>query len=146
MQRFAITLYMPPLHGQREIDALAYLDFCIKVRFPRHGLHYRRIAADLIHSILFKNDWPANLAGLARSLRNLSYADQRDASQADPEYQPRPSCDTLRDRCPELGWFDRPGVGPAPAEGDGGTRRSAELVAWACGGGDIPRTRSRTSP
>ena len=138
MQRFAITMHMPPLHGQREIDALAYLDFCIKVRFPSHRLYYRRIAADLIHSILFKNDWPANLAGLARALRNLSYADLHDASQAEPEDQPRLSCDTLRDRRPELGWFDRPGVGPGPAEGDGGTPRSAELVAWACGGGDIP--------
>ena len=138
MQRFSITMYMPPLHGQREIDALTYLDFCTQARFPRHRLYYSRIAADLIHSILFKNDWPANLAGLARSLRNLSYADQRDASQADLEYQLRPSCDTLRDRRPELGWFDRPGVGSGPAAGDGGTRRSAELVAWACGGKDIP--------
>ena len=131
MQRFAITMHMPPLHGQRAIDALAYLDFCTKARFPSHRLYYRRIAADLIHSILFENDWPANLAGLARSLRNLSYADQS-------EDQLRPLCDILRDRRPELGWFDRPGVGPGPHEGDGGTPRPAELVAWACGGDDIP--------
>jgi hypothetical protein len=137
MQRFSITIYMPPLHGQREIDALTYLDFCTKARFPSHRLYYSKIAADLIHCILFRNDWPANLAGLARSLRNLSYADQSDATQADPEYQLRPSCDTLRDRRPELGWFDRPGVGSGPTEGDEGTRRSAELVAWACGGDDI---------
>ena len=138
MQRFSITMYMPPLHGQREIDALTYLDFCTKACFPRHQLYYRRIAADLIHSILFKSDWPANFAGLARALRNLSYADLRDASQAEPGHPQRPLSDALRDCRPELGWFERPDVGLGPARGEGDTRRSAELVAWACGGEDIP--------
>ncbi|MFO0892839.1 MAG: hypothetical protein U0790_27320 [Isosphaeraceae bacterium] len=127
MQRFSIPIYMPPLHGCRQIDALAYLDFCTRARFPRHRIEYRRIAADLIEGILFGSDWPANLAGLARSLRNLSYADGGRLSPADHRGGSDPPGDTLRDRWPELRWFGSRGVGSD----------NSGLVAWACGGEEV---------
>ena len=37
MQRFAITLYVPPLYGHREIDILAFLDYWNKVRSQDYG-------------------------------------------------------------------------------------------------------------
>jgi hypothetical protein len=83
MQRFAITMYMPPIHRHREIDALAFLHYCCWVRIRSAGVIYRRIDAGLIHHILFKNDWPANLEGLSRALKHLAYSDWRDARMAD---------------------------------------------------------------
>ena len=45
VQLFRVGLYMPPIHRHREIDILAYLDYCNKVRFPRAGFRYSEISA-----------------------------------------------------------------------------------------------------
>ena len=72
MQRFAITLYVPPLHGHREIDILAFLDYWTRVPSNSSRVQYRAMDAALVLHMLFDNDWPANLEGISRALRQSS--------------------------------------------------------------------------
>ena len=77
MQRFAITLYVPPLYGHREIDILAFLGL-LERRFEArilYGIRYRKIDAALVHRMLFEDDWPANLEGISRVLRRIRHFD-----------------------------------------------------------------------
>ena len=126
MRHFAIALYMPPIHRHREIDLLAHLDYCNKVRFPRSGFRYRGISVPLINRLFFDNDWPSNLRGLSRFLENVSDLDRREAKVNRPRAGIL-NLDTLRDR-PEIRMFDPP------------SRRDPEarVVDWICDAEDVP--------
>ena len=91
---------MPPIHRHREIDLLAHLDYCNKVRFPRSGFRYRGISVPLINRLFFDNDWPSNLRGLSRFLENVSDLDRREA-KVNCSRAGILNLDTLRDR-PEI--------------------------------------------
>ena len=126
MQHFGIALYMPPIHQHREIDLLAHLDYCNKVRFPRSGFRYRGISVPLINRLFFDNDWPSNLRGLSRFLENVSDLDRRQA-KANNLRNGVLNLGTLRDH-PEIRMFNR----PSPRDPE------ARIVDWICDAEDVP--------
>ena len=132
MQRFAITLYVPPLYGHREIDILAFLDYWNKVRSQDYGIRYRKIDAALVHRMLFEDDWPANLEGISRVLRRIGHCDSHNHTIEYNIVNNTREINVLKDRTVHLGWF-----APPNAE-----RRQpgARLVEWLWGKGDIPVT------
>jgi hypothetical protein len=84
LQQFGVTMYMPPIHGNREIDILAYLDYANRVRFPRSGFRYRAIDAPLICRLFFDTDWPNNFRGLANYLKLVADDDREKIGGGDP--------------------------------------------------------------
>ena len=126
MQHFGIALYMPPIHQHREIDLLAHLDYCNKVRFPRSGFRYRGISVPLINRLFFDNDWPSNLRGLSRFLENVSDLDRRQAKSNNLRNGVL-NLGTLRDH-PEIRMFNR----PSPRDPE------ARIVDWICDAEDVP--------
>ena len=86
MQRFAITLYVPPLHGHREIDILAFLDYWSKVQIQNYRIRYRKIDVALVHRMLFEDDWPANLEGISRVLRRIGHFESYNIAKSWREY------------------------------------------------------------
>ena len=136
MQRFAITLYVPPLHGHREIDILAFMDYWIKVQIRKYRIRYRKIDAALVHRLLFEDDWPANLEGVSRMLRLIGHGDVYHRAKLCNDIDDIREIDGIREfgvlkaHAAYRGWF-----GPPNAE----TRRpGARLVEWLWGKGDIP--------
>src|SRR5208337_4232827 len=126
MQHFGISLYMPPIHGHREIDLLAHLDYCNKVRFPHSGFRYSEISVPLINRLFFDNDWPSNLRGLSRFLEVVSDLDRREA-KATLAQGNVVDLGTLRDH-KEIRMFDR----PSPRDPE------SRVVDWTCDAEDVP--------
>jgi hypothetical protein len=130
MQRFAITLYVPPLYGHREIDILAFLDYWTKVQIQDYGIRYWKIDAALVHRMLFEDDWPANLEGISRALRRIRHSDFHNHNIECNIVNNIREINVLKDRMAHLGWF-----APPNAE----TRQpGARPVKWLWGKGDIP--------
>jgi hypothetical protein len=131
MQRFAIPLYVPPLHGHREIDILAFLDSWTRVPSNYRRVRFRAIDAALVLHMLFDNDWPANLEGVSRALRHSSrlifHAERGRQAGGRAEYE----VDCLRDRWAELGWI-------APPISRQASPTAAWPVEWLWGEADIP--------
>jgi hypothetical protein len=131
MQRFAIPLYVPPLHGHREIDILAFLDSWTRVPSNSSRVRYRAIDAALVLHMLFDNDWPANLEGVSQTLRHSSrlifHAERGRHAGRRAEYE----VDCLRDHWAELGWI-------APPTSLHASPTAARPVEWLWGEADIP--------
>ena len=73
MQWFELSMYMPPVHPDRPIDVLAFLDYWDRARCPRVGIRYSGIESALLHRMLFGTGWPANLDSIYRLLRILNH-------------------------------------------------------------------------
>ena len=139
MQRFAIPLYVPPLHGQREIDIPAFLDSWTRVPRNSSRVRFRAIDATLVLQMLFDNDWPANLEGVSRALRHSSrlifHAECGRHAGRRTEYE----IECLRDRWAELGWT-------APPSGCHQGRRPGTHAPGGCGGsGAVPPVPLKSS-
>ena len=131
MQRFAITLYVPPLHGHREIDILAFLDSWTRVPSNSRRVRFRAIDAALVLHMLFDNDWPANLEGVSRALRHFSRLIFHEERSGQAGRRAEYEVDCLRDRWAELGWI----APPTPRQA---SPTAAWPVTWLWGKADIP--------
>jgi len=131
MQRFAITLYVPPLHGHREIDILAFLDYWIWDPSNSSRVRYKAIDAALVLRMLFDNDWPANLEGVSRALRHSSRLIFHAEGGWHAGRQAKYEVDCLRDRWAEQGWI-------APPTSLQANPTAAWPVEWLWGEPDIP--------
>ena len=131
MQRFAITLYVPPLHGHREIDILAFLDYWTWVPSNSSRVRYKAIDAALVLRMLFDNDWPANLEGISRALRHSSRLIFHAEGGWHGGRRAKYEVDCLRDRWAEQGWI-------APPTSLQANPTAAWPVKWLWGEADIP--------
>jgi len=131
MQRFAITLYVPPLHGHREIDILAFLDYWTQAPSNSSRVRYRAIDAAIVLQMLFDNDWPANLEGISRALRHSSRLIFHAEGGWHAGRQAKYEVDCLRDRWAEQGWI-------APPTSLQANPTAAWPVKWLGGEVDIP--------
>ena len=117
---FDLALFMPPVGADRRIDVLAFLDYWHRARAQRARLRYRRIAAPLLHRLVFGGDLANNFDGLYAHLRMLGNADRlrRGGAAGDAEVQ---EFETLMDA-------PLPGRGAA---GPSATARTDEAVVWS---------------
>lgn len=72
MGRFDVVIHVPPIRGHREVDVLAYLDLCARVRFPAAGYPFQRIEMGLLRRMLLGRDWPGNFSELGRFVESTA--------------------------------------------------------------------------
>ena len=124
-------LYVPPLHGHREIDILAFLDYWTRDPSNSSRVRYKAIDAALVLQMLFDNDWPANLEGVSRALRHSSRLIFHAEGGWHAGRQAKYEVDCLRDRWAEQGWI-------APPTSLQANPTAAWPVKWLWGEADIP--------